>query len=175
MQKQFADVDLNNTVPHTRDPLHAQSFLVRCLPFLCDNLSCDNPKSIARKNSFTKNTIWSPDSSFFRWKLKLVHINCFKYKSLRYLDYLVCIQNNSFILNLNHLPMEVRIRYIFCPVSHSNIALFQWIPLSLRHRGVGNYTISHDVLTLWFLCNKHLFLYIMELDMSSFDSSVIDL
>ena len=33
MQKQFADVDLNNTVPHTRDPLHAQSFLVRCLPF----------------------------------------------------------------------------------------------------------------------------------------------
>ena len=65
MQKQFADVDLNNTVPHTRDPLHAQSFLVRCLPFLCDNLSCDNPKSIARKNSFTKNTIWSPDSSFF--------------------------------------------------------------------------------------------------------------
>ena len=108
-------------------------------------------------------------------KLKFVCINCFKYKSLRYSDYLVCIQSNSFILNLNHLPTEVRIRYIFSPVRHSNIALFQWIPLSLRHRGAGNYTISHDVLTLWFLCNKRLFLYIMELDMSSFGSSVIDL
>ena len=54
---------------------------------------------------------------------------------------------------------------IFFPFIHSNIALFQWIPLSQRHKGIGNSTIRHDVLTLWFF----------ESDISSFDSLVIDL
>ena len=54
---------------------------------------------------------------------------------------------------------------VFFPVIHSNIALFQWIPLSQRYKRIGNSTISHDVLKLWFL----------ESDISFFDSSVIDL
>lgn len=68
MQKQFANVDLGNTVPHTRDPLHAcsfgfQLFLVRYIyPFLCHNLSCDN---VAKSIILILKKFWSPDSCLF--------------------------------------------------------------------------------------------------------------